>query len=117
MHRLAAAGHPKAIAAIPALLARCIPVCSAPDHLERENIHQVHTLVAGLQIGSAIFRAVVTVRDTTLGMTYYGHRIESLGMKMSGDLGEVLKPEGHSSDSHPQDTIKLCHLLDGFKPL
>jgi hypothetical protein len=116
IHRLAAAAHPEAIAGVPALLAHCLPVYNANDLLARENIRRVHTMAGGLRIGHSLYRAMVTVRDTTLGMTYYGHHIGSLDTKMSGDLGEVPKPGGHSSDSHPPDSIRLGLLLRGFKP-
>ena len=73
IHRLAAAGVPEAIAAIPGIIANAVPVHSGPDLKNRKEVHQVHTLAGGLTIHGQVYRAVLTVMETNEGHRYHGH--------------------------------------------
>ena len=82
IHRLAAAGIPEAIAAIPGIIAHAVPIHSGPDLKNRKEVHQVHTLAGGLTIDGQVYRAVLTVMETNEGHRYHGHQVESLDIEM-----------------------------------
>jgi hypothetical protein len=104
------------LAGIPDLIREAIPVQSEPDRLGRDEIHQVHTFVAPMEVNGQLQRARMTIRETNMGRKYYGHRLERLDMKTPGAfrvcLGDSLPPTG---TQHP-DTIKVGDLIEGFNP-
>jgi len=114
IHRLAASGFPEAIAGLSRLIVHAIPVHTDPDLRCRPDIHVVHTLIAPLIIGKTLFRATLTVRESSLFRRYHGHRIESFGIEMPEDLGEVRRHD-QLGFSHPPGSINLRHLLRGIK--
>ena len=89
---------------------------SAPDKDGRPDIHLVHTLIAPLDVAGRIYRARMVVRDMkATGTTYYGHHLEGLDIKMPG-AGGVGRETGSLDFTQTPDTIKIGHLLSGFKP-
>jgi hypothetical protein len=115
IHRLAAAGHPEAIAAIPELIAHALPIHTGPDLLGRKHIQRVHTLIGAISIQGIPHRATLTIWDTPEGHGYHGHQIEHVDIEIPGDLGEGTGGQGPLSESHPPGTLSLGQLIHGFK--
>lgn len=115
IHRLAAAGVPEAITAIPDLIALAIPIDTGPDLKRRKHVYRVHRLIGALSTRGKSYRALMTLLDTRDGLGYHGHQIEALGMERPGDLGEGTGGLGPLSESHPPGTISLGQLFTGFK--
>jgi len=106
----------KTLAAVPDLICHAVPVHSAPDLKGRPEVISVRTLVAPLEVEGEVFRAVMTVRQTTMGHRYHGHQLESIDIEMPEALSVGLTPEGSWATTQHSGTFKLGHLLRGFKP-
>lgn len=118
LHRLTAAKHPEAIAAIPDLIKNAVLIQSEPDHQNRPDIKAFHTFLAPLQIGDKLFTARMTIKELkSSGRQYYGHQIESLELDIEkpGVISGDHKPNGQLGHPRPPGTVKLGQLLARFK--
>ena len=100
-----------AIAVITDLLLNGVPFRSDGDRKGRSSIARVHTFVAALQMKNKLYRARITVRETNMGMIYYGHEMENIDKKMPEDCGEGIDSDTNLPDSHPSGTIRLGRIL------
>ena len=104
------------LAAIPELLRVAVPVQTEPDREGRPDIHQVHTLIAPLELAGGVYRARMVIREMEgTGTTYYGHHLEGLDIKMPG-AGGVGRETCSLDFTQTPDALKVGHLLTGFKP-
>ncbi len=100
----------------PELLRVAVPVQTEPDREGRPDIHQVHTPIAPLELAGGVYRARMVIRDMEgTGTTYYGHHLEGLDIKMPG-AGGVGRETCSLDFTQTPDTLKVGHLLTGFKP-
>lgn len=104
------------LAAIPELLRVAVPVQTEADREGRPDIHLVHTLIAPLELAGGVYRARMVIREMEgTGTTYYGHHLEGLDIKMPG-AGGVGRETCSLDFTQTPDTLKVGHLLTGFKP-